>query len=331
MMETHFVYDALTTVNINSDGESPATIQQYAEAIDEFLEQRDWRRNLRASGKESDGESVHIFLSLHEFWDDGYLIIPEVKTLKLLGEVVEKLANHDYVPFVVLNINLADFSTGTNDHKESFRDKVRYMFETCMKNGALCDLGTCFWQDHAAFWTTKQPFVVIRTDVADKMGALAQIVDKTVMRQKVLVGLSIRLGLVERITKSVPLNRYVLETKQWPVEKVQEIKEEEFQCESEEVEGIEFPPSPASGEKVEYSQAEMSEMLEVRNVGQSRHWIRGSRDNSCQDGEVLCNNTKSCLRCNALLCEKKMRVRVESVAYSCFSSQSFQQRMDTSD
>ena len=96
------------------------------------------------------------------------------------------------------------------------------------------------------------------------------------------------------------------------------------------MEGIEFPPSPASGVKAEYSQDEISEMLEVGNVGQSRHWIRGSLDNSCQDGDVLCNNTKACLRCNALLCEKKMRVRVESVAYSCFSSQLFQHRMDTS-
>jgi hypothetical protein len=64
MMETHFVYDELTTVNINSEGKSPATILQYAEAINKFLEQRGWRHNLRASGMKSDGESIHIFLSL---------------------------------------------------------------------------------------------------------------------------------------------------------------------------------------------------------------------------------------------------------------------------
>jgi hypothetical protein len=106
--------------------------------------------------------------------------------------MLKMLTGHGFVPYVVLNQGLAEKSHRCEPaNQRKFEEKVQLMYDICTSNGALGDLGNSFWQDHAAYENSSEPFVVTRESVADKLGALAQIVDKNLMRQKVLIGLAL--------------------------------------------------------------------------------------------------------------------------------------------
>jgi hypothetical protein len=63
------------------------------------------------------------------------------------------------------------------------------------------DMGWGFGEDHAAYWTSSEPFLV-----SGHNGSLAQVSDRYLMHQKLVLGLTVPKELRDHIDRNVPIN-----------------------------------------------------------------------------------------------------------------------------
>ncbi len=149
--------------------------------------------------------------------------------------------------------------------------------------------------------------------MTDKLGALAQIVDKNLMRQKVLIGLALPRDMCKEIDENLIVTRLVLDSNPWPDEKELEKRNlwpwQEQQTFSVEESDSEVPPPSPTDDPVDvegYSREVVSEMLELKGEGQARHWIKETTENCCAEDEEFCRVPKRCLRCSVMRHGAKM-------------------------
>ena len=182
---------------------------------------------LRTPNGKDAKRSVHIFLSLQQFWtccgateeqsNLGSLEPIQAEEMRLFTQMICLIRQAGHQVYLCLNSGIAHIAedSGSEEQVAAFLRSTQQCVNAASDAGALVDLGTGFWTQHIKLWSDGVWF-----SVREKEDVLAQIIDSFIMRQKVLLHLAVNKEVVDQFDQMSALNLFSLKVfdTPWPDE-----------------------------------------------------------------------------------------------------------------